>query len=48
MIVLMHSVAENIALPNLPKLCKPFLNRRKERSVSKDYIKSLKTRRFQN
>ncbi len=42
----MHSVAENIALPNLPKLCKPFLNRRKERSVSKDYIKSLKIKTF--
>ena len=45
-LILMHSVAENIALPNLPKLCKPFLNRRKERSVSKDYIKSLKIKTF--
>ena len=27
-------------------MCKPFLNRRKERSVSKDYIKSLKIKTF--
>ena len=45
-LILMHSVADNIALPNLSKLCKPFLNRRKERNVSKEYIKNLKIKTF--
>ncbi len=42
----MHSVAENIALPNLDKLCRPFLNRRKERKTAREYVDSLKIKTF--
>ena len=42
----MHSVAENIALPNLGKLCRPFLDRKKEKQISKEYINSLKIKTF--
>lgn len=45
-LILMHSVAENIALPNLTKLCNPFLNRKKEKAVSREYIDSLKIKTF--
>lgn len=45
-LVLMHSLADNIALPNLGRLCKPFLNRREERSVAREYIKNLKIKTF--
>lgn len=45
-LVLMHSVAENIALPNLGKLCRPFLDRKKEKQISKEYINSLKIKTF--
>ena len=45
-LVLIHSVAENIALPNFDKLCRPFLNRRKERAVAHNYIKELKIKAF--
>lgn len=45
-LVLMHSVADNIALPNLNKLCRPFLKRRKQREVAKDYIKDLKIKTY--
>ena len=42
----MHSVAENIALPNLDKLCRPFLNRRMERKTAREYVDSLKIKTF--
>lgn len=45
-LILMHSVAENIALPNLDKLCRPFLNRRKERKTAREYVDSLKIKTF--
>ena len=45
-LILMHSVAENIALPNLDKLCRPFLNRRKERKTAREYVESLKIKTF--
>lgn len=45
-LILMHSVAENIALPNLDKLCRPFLNRRMERKTAKEYVDSLKIKTF--
>ncbi len=45
-LILMHSVAENIALPNLNKLCQPFLNRRKEKKVAKEYISDLKIKTY--
>lgn len=45
-LILMHSVAENVALPNLDKLCQPFLNKRTERKAAKEYISSLKIKTF--
>lgn len=45
-LILMHSVAENIALPNLDKLCRPFLNRRMEKKTAKEYVDSLKIKTF--
>ena len=45
-LILMHSVAENIALPNLDKLCRPFLNRRMERKTAREYVDSLKIKTF--
>lgn len=45
-LILMHSVAENIALPNLNKLCQPFLNIKKEKTVAKDYISDLKIKTY--
>ncbi|MDO4478400.1 MAG: sugar ABC transporter ATP-binding protein [Lachnospiraceae bacterium] len=45
-LTLIHSVADNIALPNLDKLCKPMLNRSKEREVAKSYIKDLRIKTF--
>lgn len=45
-LILMHSVAENIALPNLDKLCRPFLNRREERKTAREYVDSLKIKTF--
>lgn len=45
-LILMHSVADNIALPNLNKLCQPFLNRKKEKTVAKDYISNLKIKTY--
>ena len=45
-LILMHSLAENIALPNLDKLCRPVLDRRKERRVSRDYIRDLKIKAY--
>lgn len=40
-LVLMHSVTDNIALPNLKQLGKFFLNNKKITEVSLDYIKKL-------
>lgn len=45
-LILMHSVAENIALPNLDKLCRPFLSKRKQRETARKYIKDLKIKTF--
>ena len=45
-LTLIHSVAENIALPNLRKLCKPFLNTRKQKEVAKQYISELKIKTY--
>lgn len=45
-LILMHSVAENIGLPNLRKLCQPFLNRRKQKEVARNYIKDLKIKTY--
>ena len=45
-LVLMHSVSDNIALPNLSKLCKPFLNKKKAKQVARDYIRDLKIKTF--
>ena len=45
-LILIHSVAENIALPNLGKLCRPFLNRRQEKETAKKYIKDLKIKTY--
>ncbi|MEA4854489.1 MAG: sugar ABC transporter ATP-binding protein [Christensenella sp.] len=43
---LIHSVMDNIALPNLNKLCAPFMNRRKAKDVSNDYVRDLKIKTF--
>ena len=45
-LILMHPVAENIALPNLDKLCRPFLSKRKQRETARKYIKDLKIKTF--
>ena len=45
-LILIHSLAENIALPNLDKLCRPFLNKRKERQVAKQYVQDLKIKAY--
>ena len=45
-LILIHSVAENIALPNIDKLCQPILNRKKERKVAKEYIQNLKIKTY--
>lgn len=45
-LVLVHPLAENVALPNLDKLCHPFLDKKKQREVTKDYIKDLKIKAF--
>lgn len=45
-LILMHSVRDNISVPNLDKLCRPVFNRRKARAVSRDYIDKLKIKTF--
>lgn len=40
-LVLIHTVAENIALPNLKKLSSPFLSRKKMAQKAKQYIEEL-------
>ena len=45
-LILMHSVADNIALPNLNKLCKPFLNKKLQKTIAKDYVRDLKIKTF--
>lgn len=45
-LILMHSVAENVALPNLNKLCQPFLNIKKQRQVTRDYISDLRIKTY--
>lgn len=47
-LVLMHSVMDNIALPNLKQLARPFLKRKEMVSKTKAYIESLhiKTRSY--
>lgn len=41
-LVLMHSVMDNIALPNLKQLAKPFIRKKEMADRAKDYIKSLR------
>lgn len=45
-LVLVHPLSENVALPNLDKLCHPFLDRKKQREVTKNYITDLKIKAF--
>lgn len=45
-LILMHSVADNIALPNLNKLCKPFLNKKLQKTIAKEYVRDLKIKTF--
>lgn len=45
-LILMHSVSDNIALPNLNKLCKPFLNKKLQKTIAKDYVRDLKIKTF--
>lgn len=45
-LILMHSVRDNMAVPNLDKLCRPVFNRRKARDVSREYIRRLKIKTF--
>ena len=46
-LILMHSVAENIALPNLDKLCRPLPQQRENRGeTARKYIKDLKIKTF--
>lgn len=45
-LILMHSLRDNIALPNLDRLCHPFFNRKKAREVSSKYIDELKIKAY--
>lgn len=41
-LVLMHSVMDNIALPNLKQLARPFINKKEMADKAKDYIGRLR------
>ena len=45
-LVLMHSLADNVALPNLDKIATPLVNKKKMRSVAEEYIHKLKVKAF--
>jgi ribose transport system ATP-binding protein len=45
-LVLIHTLADNIALPNLDKVATPLVNKKKIRSVAEEYIRKLKVKAF--
>ena len=45
-LILMHSLTDNVVLPNLKKFCKPFLKKTSAQRATKDYIEKLKIKTF--
>ncbi len=45
-LVLMHSLSENVALPNLKKLATPLVKKGKLRQIAEDYIQKLRIKAY--
>ena len=45
-LVLMHSLSDNIALPNLDKLAQPLMNRVRNEKISSEYIQKLRIKAY--
>ena len=45
-LVLVHSLAENIALPNLDKIATPLVSKKKMHAIAKEYIEKLKVKAY--
>ena len=45
-LVLVHALSENIALPNLDKIAKPLVSKKKMRDVAVEYINKIKVKAY--